>query len=216
VISHFENRNEAGHLLAQKIKPFISSKPYVFALPRGGVPVAVPIAQALGTEVDLLLVKKIPAPKNPEVAIGALAEEGPPLWQDDRFPGLHISDKDRKRLLVNVQKSLARQRRLWRTDSHVTDIRDQTVVLVDDGLATGATMTAAVNFLRQRKPGKIILAVPVASDSALRQMKPLFDQIICLLIPEDFESVGQFYRDFTQVTDKEVTDLMKPFRTAEF
>ncbi len=216
MLSHFKDRHEAGQLLALKLKSTVTEKPYVFALPRGGVPVAVPIAESLGTQVDLLLVKKIPAPRNPEVAIGALAEEGPPLWQDDRFFGLHIADADRKRLLVNAQKALARQRRLWRTDSHVTDIHDQTVILVDDGLATGATMTAAVNFLRLRKPAKIILAIPVASDSAIRQMKPLVDQIVCLMIPEYFDSVGQFYDDFTQVSDKEVTELMKPFRTAEF
>jgi putative phosphoribosyl transferase len=212
----FKNRTEAGQLLAEKLKPMIQEKPYVFALPRGGVPTAAPIAKALGTEVDLLLVKKIPAPRHPDVAIGAIAEEGPPLWQDQHFADLKLDKSDKERLLIKAQKSLARQRRLWKTDSHVTNIKDHTVVLVDDGLATGASIVAAVRFLRRRKPGKIILAVPVASRAALEKVKSLVDQVICLEIPAEFESVAQFYDDFTRVSDREVSEILKPFRAAEF
>jgi putative phosphoribosyl transferase len=213
---HFKNRTEAGQLLAKQIKPLITEKPYVFALPRGGVPTAAPIAEALGTEVDLLLVKKIPAPRQPELAIGAIAEEGPPLWQDQQFAGLKIDKSERERLLIKAQKSLARQRRLWKTDSHVTNITDHTVILVDDGLATGASVIAGIQFLRTRKPAKIILAVPVASQSAIRKIRPLVDELICLSAPESFESVSEFYDDFSPVTDREVTDLLRPFRAAEF
>ncbi len=213
---HFKDRTEAGQLLAEQLKNKIQEKPYVFALPRGGVPVAAPIAAALGTEVDLLLVKKIPAPRHPEVAIGAIAEEDDPIWQDQQILGFQMEQADRERLLVKAQKSIARQRRLWKTDSHVTDIKDQTVILVDDGLATGATTIAAIQFLRQRKPGRIILAVPVAAKIAIKKIQTLVDEIVCLFVPEYFVSVADFYDDFAQVTDKQVSDLLKPFRQAEF
>jgi putative phosphoribosyl transferase len=215
-VDHFKNRNQAGHLLADQLKPLITEKPYVFALPKGGVPVAVPIAKALDTEIDILLVKKIPVPLFPEVAMGAIAEEGPPIWRDQEMQGLMIDEAEKDRMVVKAQKSLARQRRLWRTDSHVTDIRDQTVILVDDGLATGATVVAAVKFLRARKPSRIILAVPVASRSAIEELNPLVDQIICLSSPENFLSVSQVYDDFTNVSEREVSDILRPFRPVEF
>lgn len=213
---HFKNRTEAGQLLAEKLKPMIDEKPYVFALPRGGVPISVPIAKALGTEVDLLLVKKIQAPRHPDVALGALAEEEPPLWQDPPVAGFELNKADRDRLVVKAQKSLARQRRLWKTDSHVTDIKDQIVVLVDDGLATEASLLAGIRFLRMRKPAKIILAIPVAARETLVKVKPLVEHIVCLFIPDSLENVSDFYDDFTRVTDREVSDLLRPFRVAEF
>jgi len=212
----FKNRTEAGQLLSQKLKPLIHEKPYVFALPRGGVPTAAPIAEALGTEVDLLLVKQIPVPNHPKITLGSIAEEGPPLWQDENFAGFQIDPSEKNRLLIKAQKSLARQRRLWKTDSHVTDIKDQIVILVDDGLSTNSTIVAAVRFLRTRKPAKIILAVPVASRSALENFKILVDQIICLMISDIADDVSQFYDDFTKVSDREISEILKPFRSAEF
>ena len=202
---HFKNRNEAGRLLAQKLKPLITDEePYVFALPRGGVPTAAPIAEALGTEVYLLPVKKIPAPKHPDVPIGAIAEEGPPLWQDSQLAGMQIEESEKDKLVVKAQKSLARQRRLWKTDSHVTSIQDRTVILVDDGLTTGTSVKAAIRFLKSRKPSKIILAVPIAAQTALKKIEPLVDQVVYFAAPQNMKNISQFFDDFHTVTDREV------------
>lgn len=211
VIAQFKNRRQAGEILADKVKSAVAGDEniFVFALPRGGVPVAAPIAQALGKTLDLLLVQRIPTPGHPEVAIGAIVEDGQPLWQKTKVAYLGIEKSDLDRAVVKARQSIRRQRRLWKVDSRVIDAKDQTVILVDDGLATGSSLIAAVDFLKRRGPKKIIVAVPVGHRDSIEKISYLVDKVIYLVAPDTFGAVSQFYQDFSQVSDREVSEIIE-------
>ena len=209
VLSRFQDRKEAGEYLAQQLVSLGLEAPYIFALPRGGVPVAEPIAKRLGRPLNLLLVKRITAPGHPELAIGALAEDRKVIWNEEQIQNMKLSKADKNRLLVKAEQSLYRQRRLWKTESRVTDLKDQTVILVDDGLATGATLTTAIDFLKKRGPRKLIVAVPAGTPEAVQRIRSLVDDVICPICSDELESVSQAYVQFGQVTERTVSEILE-------
>ncbi|MEZ0390575.1 MAG: erythromycin esterase family protein [Pseudobdellovibrionaceae bacterium] len=208
VIAQLENRRQAGEFLAEKIKGLSLENPILFALPRGGVPVAEPIAKALQQNLNLLLVKRIPIPGNPEVAMGAIVEDGKPIWQDLKNLSQKPAKADLDRAVVKARQSISRQRHLWKVDSRVIDLKDQTVVLIDDGLATGSTLKAALDFLKKRGPQKIIVAIPVGHPAAIEKISKSVDSLIYLMAPENFRSVSEFYGQFEKVTDRQVAEVL--------
>lgn len=206
-----KDRHEAGRLLAEIISEKLQGERdiCVLALPRGGVPVGWEVAHTLNCPLDVLFVKKIGAPGQPELAIGAVSEGGKVIWQQETVDWLKISADQLKELASNKQNELKAQVNKWRKDRTVTDVKDKTVVVVDDGLATGATMIAALRVLRKKSPRKIMVAVPVSSENAKRLVTEFCDEMVILETPQPFFAVGQWYVDFTQVTDEEVRNLLE-------
>jgi predicted phosphoribosyltransferase len=210
----FRDRREAGRLLAAKLAAY-ANRPdvIVLALPRGGVPVAYEVAQALSAPLDVFLVRKLGVPGYEELAMGAIASGGVRVLNDQLVGGLRIPDYIVDEVARWEQQELARRERLYRGDRPPPDVRGRTVILVDDGLATGATMLAAVKALRQMQPARIVVAVPTASPETCEQLRAEVDDIICAITPEPFHAVGLWYEDFSQTTDEEVRDLLA--RSAE-
>ncbi len=205
----FKNRSHAGQLLSEKLLIYQKDNPIVLALPQGGVPVAVPIARALKTKMDLLLVKKISAPGHPELAVGAIAEDGEPIWQNSKISLLNIPKPELDRLVVKARQSLYQQRTLWKIDSRMMDLKDQTVILVEDGLAAGSSLLAAIDFLKKRSPRKIILAIPVGSKTAIQNLTRFIDEVICLDCSQDIQNGNVIYEDFSDVSERAVTETME-------
>ncbi len=181
----------------------------MLALPRGGVPVAERVADALDVPLDVVVVRKIPAPGNPELAIGATTAEGPPLF-DSRALGLLGIPRERLASMVEVAQSEARRRvRAYRGDDPAPPVHGRDVFLVDDGLATGMSARAALTALGERAPASLTLAVPVGAPSAVHALSEACDQVICLETPSDFGAVSLWYEEFSQVSDEEVLALLK-------
>jgi len=210
----FRDRREAGRLLAAKLTAY-ANRPdvIVLALPRGGVPVAYEVARALNAPLDIFLVRKLGVPGYEELAMGAIATGGIRVLNDQLVGGLRIPDYVVDEVAASEQQELARRERLYRGDRPAPDVRGRTVILVDDGLATGATMLAAVKALRQQQPARIVVAVPTAAPETCEQLRAEVDDIICAITPEPFHAVGLWYEDFSQTTDEEVRDLLA--RSAE-
>ena len=211
------NRKEAGCRLAKKLAAYHNHpQAIVLGLPRGGVPVAYAIAKNLNLPLDVCLVKKIGLPQNPEVAVGAVAEDallhnysGKITIIDENSANIHqIDDETLKAIAAQTKAELRWRDQCYRHFRPMLKIRGRIVILVDDGIATGLTMHAAVNVLQQHQPQKIIIATSVASSSAIAQLKTQVDDIICLLEPKSFNAVGFWYEDFSQITDREVCDLL--------
>ncbi|MGZ8490363.1 MAG: phosphoribosyltransferase [Candidatus Binatia bacterium] len=203
----FKNREHAAALLVQRLRTAYKDKnPLVLGVPRGAVPMAKIIADALGGELDVVLVHKLTHPEQPELAIGAIDEQG------NAFISGWAADLDSEYLEGEKQRQLAvlRQRRTRYTPlRQPIDPHDRIVIVVDDGIATGSTMTAALRALRARKPKKLVGAVAVASPEASRAMLHECDAMVCLNVPADFYAVGQFFDDFSQVTDDDVVAVLK-------
>jgi putative phosphoribosyl transferase len=203
----FENREHAGRLLARRLSAYYKNKnPLVLAIPRGAIHMAEIIADVLGGELDVVLVHKLGAPGQPELAIGAIDEAG------NVFLSAYGLDIDAAYLAAEKQAQLEilRKRRARYTPLRgPIDPRDRIVIVVDDGIATGSTMTAALRAIRRSKPKKLVGAVAVASPSAARAMSREADAIVCLDVPAEFYAVGQFFEDFTQVSDEEVTAILQ-------
>jgi putative phosphoribosyl transferase len=202
------DREAAGQMLARKLKDADWKKASILALPRGGVPIAWEIAKELKLPLDVLLVKKVGAPDQPEFAIGAVSEDEHPIWNQESISFLGIEKRKLHDLAENARKKILEQTGKWRKGRAPLEVKGKTIILVDDGLATGMTMHAAVEFLKRREVKKIVIAAPVASRSAVDSFKNKVDQIVVLQIPEPFFSVGQWYEDFTQVTDEVVTSIL--------
>jgi len=210
----FRDRRDAGRLLAAKLGAY-AGRPdvLVLALPRGGVPVAYEVARALSAPLDVFLVRKLGVPGHEELAMGAVATGMVRVLNDQIVRGLRIPNEVIDAVAAREQEELARRERLYRGNRPPPDVRGRTVILVDDGLATGATMLAAVKALRQQQPSRIVVAVPIAAPETCEQLGAEVDDIICAVTPEPFYAVGLWYEDFSQTTDDEVRDLLA--RSAE-
>jgi predicted phosphoribosyltransferase len=187
----------------------------VLALPRGGVPVGYEVASALGAPLDVFLVRKLGVPGDEELAMGAVASGGVRVLNDEIVKGMGIPDRVIDAVAAQEQEELTRHERLFRGGRRSPDLSGRTVILVDDGLATGATMRAAVKAARQQHPAGIIAAVPTASPDTCEALKREADDVVSVILPEPFFAVGQCYNDFTQTTDEEVCDLLARRRSAE-
>ena len=205
----FRNRTDAGRQLAAKLAAY-ANRPdiLVLALPRGGVPVAFEVARALGVPLDVFLVRKLGVPGYEELAMGAVATGGVRVLNNEIVRDLGISEHEIDAVVAHEMQELARRDRLYRGDRQPPDVAGRTVILVDDGLATGATMRAAVQALRQQQAARIVAAVPTASPDTCQVLKAEADDVICAMTPEPFFAVGHWYEDFTQTTDDEVRELL--------
>ncbi len=204
----YENRSEAGRRLATSLLKYRDRDPIVLALPRGGVPVAFEVARALGAPLDVLVARKLGAPGNAEVGIGAIAEGGAYYLNDDLIRELGVTRSYLAAAARREAVELARRLRAYRHDRPPLDVSGRTVILVDDGLATGVTTRAAVRALRQRSPREIILAVPVCAPETAHALRAECDEVLCGIEPSPFLAVGLGYRDFEQTTDEEVVSLL--------
>ncbi|MCC5972082.1 MAG: phosphoribosyltransferase [Pararhodobacter sp.] len=206
----FADRTDAGRALAALLSDWRASDALVLALPRGGVPVAAEIAATLGLELGLVLVRKIGMPGDPELAVGALAgPAGDTLVTNPNVARAAGLDTAQIEALAAAQRSeLQRRARLWLAGRPAPVLSGRTVILVDDGLATGATMRAALTWARSQQPVRLIVAVPVGAPETIKDLAPHTDQLICPLIPQLFHAVGAHYRNFDQVEDTQVTRLL--------
>lgn len=203
----FRDRHDAGVRLASKINP-VESHPVVLALPRGGVPVGYEVAQKLGAPLDVLVVRKLGVPGLEELAFGAIARGGVRILKDDIIRAAGIPKAQIDEIVKRELEELERREKEYRAGRPPVDVKKKRVYLVDDGLATGATMSAAVQAVRQLGADPVIVAVPVAPPETCRDLKNVADDVICMHTPQSFRSVGEWYEDFTQTTDEEVKELL--------
>ena len=206
----FRDRIDAGRRLAEALAGYKADRPVVLALPRGGVPVAAEIAAVLDAPLDLILVRKIGVPYQPELAAGAVVDGITPVVvrNDEIIRLAGVSEADFAAIRDRELAEIERRRRLYLGDRPHPDLKDKTVIVVDDGIATGATTRAALRAIRTRGPRRLVLAVPVAPTSTLADLRGEADDIVCLEDHEDFGAIGLFYADFSQVADATVTELL--------
>lgn len=207
----FRDRDEAGQKLAERLLHLKSQNPIVLALPRGGVSVAFPIARALAAPLGLVLVRKIGAPGMPELAVGAVADGPEPEMVSDPhlMAQLGVSDAYMQEAKAAALLEIERRRALYLSGVPPVRSEGRVVILVDDGIATGATMRAALHAQRRQGPSRLVVAVPVASPHTVAEFQTIADEVICLHAPADFMAVGQFYRSFPQLEDQEVIDVLR-------
>jgi len=210
----FADRTEAGQLLAKRLLHLKDQHPVVLALPRGGVVVGYEIARALAAPLDLVLVRKIGAPGQPELAVGAVADgEQPELVTDpDVLSWLAVGSDYIEATKRQELAEIERRRKLYYGERLPVEIRGRAAIVVDDGIATGATMLAALRAVRRRQPARVVMAVPVAPESSLERLRGEADEVVCLDTPTEFMAVGQFYDRFSQLRDTEVIQLLAEAR----
>jgi putative phosphoribosyl transferase len=207
----FADRSEAGRALARRLLRFRDARPVVLALPRGGVPVGYEVAQVLDAPLDLVLVRKIGAPFQPELAIGAVVDGRRPetvlneeMVREFQTPGSYIAEQSARKL-----EEIERRRELYLAGRARAPIEARTAIVVDDGIATGATMEAALHATRRANPKRLVLATPVAPPDTIERLRPQADEVVCLATPRLFDAIGSFYEDFRQLSDEEVVDLLQ-------
>jgi putative phosphoribosyl transferase len=207
----FRDRREAGRVLAQRLAHY-RGRPdlLVLALPRGGVAVGFEVAHALEAPLDVFVVRKLGFPGHEEYAMGAIASGGVRVMNP--MPGIEVSPEALDQVLAREQAELARRERLYRGDRPPVEARGRTVIVVDDGLATGATMSAAVLAIRQQGPARLVVAVPVGAAETCRLLREQADDVVCVTMPTPLRAVGLWYRDFPQASDEEVHDLLAEAR----
>jgi putative phosphoribosyl transferase len=211
----FEDRVEAGRVLAEALQAYRGRRDViVLALPRGGVPVGYEVAHSLGVPLDVFVVRKLGVPGYSELAMGAIASGGVRVLNEDVIAAIGPKAEEAIELvaIAELAELHAREKR-YRGDRPPPDLHGRCVILVDDGLATGATMRAAVRAVRQREPSEVVVAVPVAAESSCLEMREEADAVFCAMTPDHFYGVGQFYRHFSQTSDEEVSELLR--RAAE-
>jgi predicted phosphoribosyltransferase len=206
----FWDREDAARQLAAKLRERPLHEPLVLAIPRGGVVTGTVLAQELGAELDVVLSRKLRAPLQPELAIGAIAENGQVYLNRHAVEYLDILEDYLAEERQNQLAEIARRRKLFRPARPQARIADRSVIVTDDGIATGATMIAALQAVKAQGPRELIVAVPVASPDRLMEIRDLCDDVVCLLCPEEFWAVGQFYEGFTPVEDVDVVQLLRP------
>jgi predicted phosphoribosyltransferase len=206
----FIDRMDAGRRLAKALAHYKAQRPVVLALPRGGVPVAAEVATVLDAPLDLILVRKIGVPFQPELAMGAVVDGGKPVIvrNEDVISLTGVSEREFNATCDQQLAEIERRRKLYLGNRPHPQIAGLTVIVVDDGIATGATTRAALQAIRMRKPSKLVLAVPVAPTESLKELRGEADEIICLEDYEDFGAIGLFYSDFRQVSDTEVIEIL--------
>ena len=208
-VTHFRDRVHAGQLLAGELKQYADRDDViVLGLPHGGVPVACEVAKKLHAPVDVLVVRKLGMPGWEELAMGAIASGGVRVINQDVVRSAGISQATIEAAVARESRELQRRELAYRGHTGVPEIEDKIVILVDDGIATGSTVKAAVQALRQQDPARIIIAVPTAAPDACAMLEPMVDELVVLLQPDEFRAVGQWYEDFSQTTDAEVTQWL--------
>jgi putative phosphoribosyl transferase len=210
----FKDREDAGRRLAGRLERYRDESPVVFALPRGGVPVGYEISHSLNAPLDVFIARKLGAPGQPELGIGAVAPGGVRVLNERAVQMLGIPDDYIEQITQKETEEVERRLRHFRGDRPEPETEDRTVILVDDGLATGVTARAAVKALRERRPRRLILAVPVCAAQSVELLEPEVDEIVCLEEPTDLGAIGFWYEDFEQVPDEEVVELLKSARRA--
>lgn len=207
--TQFKNRTEAGQALATRLTSFANrTDVLVLALPRGGVPVAAEVAKKLNAPLDVFVVRKLGLPDHPELAMGAIATGGVRVINRDVVDGLQIPELVIDAVAAQEQEELARRQQAYRDDLPAPRVHGKTVILVDDGIATGSTMIAAVAALRQLGAGRIVVAAPVIARSTFYEIHNAADEVAAVIAPEEFYGVGQWYEDFSQTSDEEVHQLL--------
>jgi putative phosphoribosyl transferase len=209
----FQDRTDAGRQLARALLKYKAKHPVILALPRGGVPVAAEVAAALDAPLDLVLVRKIGVPIQPELAMGAVTDGGEPavVRNNDIIELCGISAQEFDAVCKEELAEIERRRKRYIGDRDRSKVNGQVAMIVDDGIATGATTLAAIRAVRSRKPRELVLAVPVAPLDTIKKLNPEVDAIVCLETPEELGAIGYFYRDFHQVSDEEVVATLKRF-----
>jgi predicted phosphoribosyltransferase len=208
-LTAYRDRTEAGQYLAGRLASYRGSDVLVLGLPRGGVPVAYEIAAALDAPLDVFVVRKLGVPGHPELAMGALASGGVRVLNEEVITELGISPEQVEAVTFSEQAELVRREQRYREGRRLPPLEGRTVILVDDGLATGSTMRAAVAAVRQHRPRRVVVAVPVGARETCRVLASEADEVVCGRIPEPFYAVGLWYQDFTQTTDDEVRELLR-------
>ncbi len=205
----FANRSEAGRGLAWRLEQYADRDDVlVLAVPRGGVPVAFEVAQALHVPLDIFLLRKLGVPGHSELAFGAIASGGVRVLDRETIRALQISQVDIAAVTAREQQELKRREVAYRGDQPALPVAGKTIIVVDDGIATGASMLAGIHALRELRPAKIVIAVPIAAPEAYARLAYEVDEIVCVAAPEHFRAVGQFYDNFAQTEDEEVIELL--------
>jgi putative phosphoribosyl transferase len=205
----YQNRTDAGLHLAAWLRSYIGhTNALVLALPRGGVPVGYQVAHALQLPLDVFLVRKIGLPFHPEVAMGAIAEGGVRVLNQHLIEDAHISQSTVDQVIARERMELDRRNRMYRNGRTLPPLKGRTIILVDDGLATGATMEVAVRALRELEAGRIVVTAPVGAADTCQRLRAIADEVVCPFVPEAFSAVGIWYRDFDQTSDDEVRRLL--------
>jgi len=209
-MNKYQNRYEAGKTLGQQLSAYADrTDVIVFALPRGGVPVGFEIAKALSAPLDVFIVRKLGVPEHRELAMGAIATGGAKILNDYVINDLNISQHAIQAVLLEEQQELKRREKAYRGDQPFPSLKNKIVILVDDGIATGASIRAAIKALQQFSPARLVVAVPVADKSICAEIRPLVDEFICPLQPSSLYAVGAWYDDFSQTEDEEVYSLLR-------
>lgn len=211
----FRDRAEAGRRLAERLEQYRKASPVVLAIPRGGVPVGVEVARRLGADLDVVVARKLGAPFQPELAIGAVTADGGRFLNQDILRDLTIDDAYLERITQEQLEEARRREERFRGGRSPVQIGGRTALLVDDGLATGATMRAAARSLRQRQPARLVVAVPVGSRQACAALREDADEVVCLAEPEPFYAIGPYYETFEQVEDSQVIALLSRQATGQ-
>lgn len=210
----YENRSDAGKRLARELAGYKSQEPVILALPRGGVPVGAEIAKALDAPLDLILVRKLGVPMQPELAMGAVIDGAEPhvVRNEDIIALLAMPEEEFEQICARELAEIERRRKLYLADRPRAELRDRVVIVVDDGIATGATVRAALEAIRRKGPRKLVLAVPVAPTSTLNELESEAGEIVCLQRFEPFYAIGLYYTDFHQISDREVIAILSRVR----
>jgi len=205
----FQNRAQAGQLLAKKLKEYKNKEVIVLGIPRGGVVTGKRLSEFLHCSLDVIITKKIGAPGNPELAIGAVGAIGEPVINEELAVRVGADEKYIKKQIAKIKKEIARREKEFRGEKPKLNLKNKIVILTDDGVATGATMEAAVEIVRQQNPKKIVVAIPVIARDSLAKIETKADEVIYLDAPLMFFAVGQFYKEFSQVSDEEVIKILR-------